>query len=368
MPSKDKREIKKLIALGKAFSSDVEIGEAARFAQQLNKLHKQMLTETNFLGTQVLAQSIKGFNSQLTHALHAATFQLPDIQQLPVAIPPSVLTGLGGYTAQMSAVMDALQLPAESHSVATVFQLPVGFRALIEATSQDLGKYAAASQAASLLAHISPPSGALEEALLGTLTTHNMSEFKSAMQATYEMREAFKSEAHGAFSIGASNQFIRSINAATKQESFEALLKSLEVVIQQSTKSEDFRFWLGMFFQIFMILINQYSSMQTEERLMDKMGKSEQYVIEKIEESEERIVSQIELVKKHPGFVVTAKLNLRTGPSENHRIIQVLSPNQPVTYISMKGEWMKIEFFDYIDNVPVNGWVHRNYLKPVERF
>lgn len=369
MSPKAKKQIKELTIQANSLTDHRELGEATKLALQFSKQHEQMFTDVNYLEIQKsIADVARDFDRQMISATQIAAIQLPEIDQLSTVVPQSALSGASSYTAQVAAFMDALQLPAELNSIARILQPPKGLRALIEATNLEMDKYAAASQAASVLAQISAPSKAFEAAFLAAVSPQNLSELKSATQATYEMRDAFKSEVHGAFSIGASNQYIRAITADTRQQDFEAMLQSLEKAIQQSTKSEDVRFWLGMFFQIFVIILSQYLSIQTEDRLNKRIDNSEQRIIEKIEESEQRITSQIELVNQYPAFVVTAKLNLRTGPSERNRVIQVLSPNQPVTYISMKGAWMKVEFFDYIDNKRVSGWVHRDYLKPVERF
>lgn len=147
-------------------------------------------------------------------------------------------------------------------------------------------------------------------------------------------------------------------------------LDDLLSLIEREEKQPSFfdrSFYRGFLTALLIFLLDLWSSHQSEVKILSAIEDSEKRVMSVIVESEERLIEEyIGLVDSPPVFVVMTSLNMRTGPSDKHSVIEVLSPNQPVQYIQLKNGWMEIEFFDYVDNVRKKGWVHSSYLKSVE--
>lgn len=191
-------------------------------------------------------------------------------------------------------------------------------------------------------------------------------EQKSILSTAYQKASDFAGSRHGMFSTSAGYQYIHGMGI--EEPSFD--LDDLLMLIEREEKSSgllDASSKLSLIINIIFFLISQLSSFQSEVRLINNTLNSEIRIMSAIVETEERLIENIAKFDSAPIFVVITSLNMRTGPSDEYSIMEVLSPNQPVQYIQLKEGWMEIEFFDYVDNVRKKGWVHSSYLKSVER-
>lgn len=189
---------------------------------------------------------------------------------------------------------------------------------------------------------------------------------KSILSTAYQRASDFAGSRHGVFSTSAGYQYIHGMGIGVPNFDLDDLLSLIEREEKQPSFF-DRSFYRGFLTALLIFLLDLWSSHQSEVKILSAIEDSEKRVMSVIVESEERLIEEyIGLVDSPPVFVVMTSLNMRTGPSDKHSVIEVLSPNQPVQYIQLKNGWMEIEFFDYVDNVRKKGWVHSSYLKSVE--
>ncbi len=85
---------------------------------------------------------------------------------------------------------------------------------------------------------------------------------------------------------------------------------------------------------------------------------------------EQIITTQLNVLREneigHVFLVTDRALNLRTGPSVDHEVIEVLPRNQKVMELERNHDWLKIEYFDYIANKSKTGWAHSRYLLVID--
>ena len=97
---------------------------------------------------------------------------------------------------------------------------------------------------------------------------------------------------------------------------------------------------------------------------------SEERILERMNELEPTITTQLNVLQSNDTdyvFLVSDReLNLREGPSVDHKVIEVLPRNKKVMELERNRDWLKIEFFDYISNISKVGWVHSRYLLVVD--
>jgi len=101
------------------------------------------------------------------------------------------------------------------------------------------------------------------------------------------------------------------------------------------------------------------SATESEERILKRMNGLEQIITTQLTVLRENAIGHV--------FLVTDRdLNLRTGPNVDHEVIEVLPRNQKVMEIERSHDWLKIEYFDHIDNKSKTGWSHSRYLLIVD--
>ena len=64
-------------------------------------------------------------------------------------------------------------------------------------------------------------------------------------------------------------------------------------------------------------------------------------------------------------FVVASNLNFRDAPSRGGKILDVLQELQLVTLLEREGDWMYIEFHDYLSGENKKGRIYRKYVRKV---
>jgi hypothetical protein len=114
-------------------------------------------------------------------------------------------------------------------------------------------------------------------------------------------------------------------------------------------------FYLNLFFALFLFYLSQISAEQTEERLLSRLDSMEQTISTQLnalrQESQRRVY-----------LVADRAVNLRTGPGPDHDALDVLLRNQKVVQIGASGEWVNVEYFDYVANELKLGWSHSRYF------
>ena len=66
-------------------------------------------------------------------------------------------------------------------------------------------------------------------------------------------------------------------------------------------------------------------------------------------------------------YVATDHLNIRNGPSTADAKIDLIHPNQKVRLIRNDGQWLYVESFDFVAEIPRTGWVYKRYLKRIDQ-
>jgi hypothetical protein len=81
---------------------------------------------------------------------------------------------------------------------------------------------------------------------------------------------------------------------------------------------------------------------------------------------ETTISQQLTELKAHEGmstfYVVERTVNLHMSSDIKSKIITKLYPNMKVRVIQRASKWISIEYFDYIKNAYISGWVCKKYL------
>jgi len=117
-------------------------------------------------------------------------------------------------------------------------------------------------------------------------------------------------------------------------------------------------------------MVSNWDADQREQRLNESMSRVEQHLEEKISRSQEGVLRKLEELgqtsnsRRH--CVVKEKVRLREKPTTQARKIKTLSANVMVEEIERQGQWLLVEFFDYVDGKLKRGWVYKRYLQLVQ--
>ncbi|TOM75840.1 SH3 domain-containing protein, partial [Vibrio parahaemolyticus] len=116
-------------------------------------------------------------------------------------------------------------------------------------------------------------------------------------------------------------------------------------------------FYLGMLLSLVLFIYSEYSSYLSEQKLVEQLQGLEsqvQLLTEKLEESQTRTF-----------FIVKESLKLRSEPSLESTVLEVLPEKLKLFGLGSRGKWIEVEYFDYLTNTMKSGWVHSDYLQVV---
>jgi len=114
-------------------------------------------------------------------------------------------------------------------------------------------------------------------------------------------------------------------------------------------------FYLNFIFAFIVFCLSQISASDSEQRIIDRVNKLESTINQHIENLQDyKRYSQL--------YVVERPLNLRSGPSTDHEVIEILPKNLKVIELERSPGWIRIEYFDYVENHKKVGWVCSRYL------
>lgn len=83
---------------------------------------------------------------------------------------------------------------------------------------------------------------------------------------------------------------------------------------------------------------------------------------------EQRKVNEAKAIEdKSIYYAVKRKLELKVNPKFQSSTIAVLYPNQIVRLVKRQHKWIYVEYFDYLEGIPKNGWVNKKYLTKIEK-
>jgi hypothetical protein len=111
-------------------------------------------------------------------------------------------------------------------------------------------------------------------------------------------------------------------------------------------------FYISLILALFLFYLSEMSAQESEERILERMNGLEQ-----------TITTQLSQIENDHHFLVTDRsLNLRSGPGMDNDVIGNISRNQKLMELERDRDWVKVEYFDHINNVNVVGWAHSRYL------
>lgn len=144
-----------------------------------------------------------------------------------------------------------------------------------------------------------------------------------------------------------------------EEDRFEKLGENIEKRIEKAPKgSLSSEFYINLLIALIMFWVANMQSEESEKRLHTRMEKLETTVIQQILELKKD--KEIESF-----YVVKRGVNLRVRPTTKSEVISTLHRNVKVKLIARKSKWIRIEYFDYIDEVYISGWVYKKYLKRI---
>jgi hypothetical protein len=158
--------------------------------------------------------------------------------------------------------------------------------------------------------------------------------------------------------------FLGRIQATEDEHEKEQLLEEIGTLFEQAlAKQPRTRLSLEGFLQIVLTVVffiwPHFANLRMEDRVMREFATVEKKVAHQLQgfgKEDSRPVS----------YVVTKAVRLRQGPSTEHKVLAVLQPNMVLEVHKSEGQWMLVEYFDYVDTELKSGWVYKRYLAEIK--
>lgn len=156
---------------------------------------------------------------------------------------------------------------------------------------------------------------------------------------------------------------------------YEEILKELETAkSDESIASESKIPWSeirNLLLALLILLYQEYSSSQMEQRLGDKIDSKTQALSQQINNVEQLIQNLTKLninPYKSAQYVVKDRSALvRGAPKNGSKVIAQIFPNQVVTIIDSEGKWIEVTYYDWLRHDYMNGWVLKKYLQRIKQ-
>lgn len=181
----------------------------------------------------------------------------------------------------------------------------------------------------------------------------------SSKVSTYsDLLEKVVSANAGPLSFGeAYQEVVESVNSIPISEDFDRFKIQLDNKISKAPAGAlSAEFYLSLIFAFILFYISQASTIESEKKLLDRMD-----ILETTVSSQLHNLNRYE--RGSTFYLVERGVNLRVKPTTNSQVVSVLYPNMKVLLVERATKWIKIEYFDYKNNVYVSGWVYKKYLK-----
>ncbi|WP_318517276.1 SH3 domain-containing protein [Photobacterium leiognathi] len=150
------------------------------------------------------------------------------------------------------------------------------------------------------------------------------------------------------------SEVLKQYDALKLEALIEEYEERVEVAPQNSLSLE---FYLSMLLSLVLFIYSEYSSYLSEQKLVEQLQGLEnqvQLLTEKLEETQTRTF-----------FIVEEPLKLRSEPSRESTVLEVLPEKLKLLGLESRGKWIEVEYFDYLTNTMKSGWVHSDYLQVV---
>lgn len=155
-------------------------------------------------------------------------------------------------------------------------------------------------------------------------------------------------------------QTVQPYSESESSDQIQATISQIEEKAKSPGTVLSFEFYLSVVVSIILYLMAQSSSSESDELLFERLDRLESTLLQShsAAEKEEEDASF---------YIVKRSVNFRDGPSTKHSTLDVLYPNQKVKLISRESKWIKVEYYDNIDDSYKQGWVFKKYLKFLNR-
>jgi len=179
-----------------------------------------------------------------------------------------------------------------------------------------------------------------------------------------DLAEKFSSQMVGPLTLGQAYQVVTQEYSqtigASDTDRLEKLTDKVDFLVQKAPKGAlSKEFYLSLILTLFIFWLSQISTMQSGEKML--------LSVEKLEQTISQQLSELKLNEKEETYyVVIRAVNLRVKPSTKSEVVNILFPNTKVKLITRKSKWIRVEYFDYVENVYVSGWVYKKYLKMMD--
>lgn len=142
----------------------------------------------------------------------------------------------------------------------------------------------------------------------------------------------------------------------TDHEPLEALSGEVQKRVGSAPRSAlSAEFYLNLILALFLFYLSQMSAVESEEKLLERLNRFEQTIIMQL--------SDLRKMEENKKFLVADRsMNLRSGSSVDHEVIGDIAINQKLLELERDRDWVKVDYFDHINNKIVVGWAHSRYL------
>ena len=152
------------------------------------------------------------------------------------------------------------------------------------------------------------------------------------------------------------------------EELMSYLERMFEKLLAQSSSVLGLSFYCGVLITVINVWYSDYSSSESEKRILDRMKTHETRFFDQISAIENKLSDEIKALNKNnleqqTFYIVRRNTYLREKPKDKARRILVLYLNQKTELKARKGKWIQVEFFDYLTETYTIGWVKKKYLK-----
>ncbi len=114
-------------------------------------------------------------------------------------------------------------------------------------------------------------------------------------------------------------------------------------------------FYLNLVLALFLFYLSQMSALESEEKIIERMNSFEQTIVAQLNVLDGAEKGQLFLVPDRTMY-------LRSGPGMDNDVIGAIHKNQKLMDLERDRDWVKVEYFDHVNNLNVVGWAHSQYL------
>jgi hypothetical protein len=168
----------------------------------------------------------------------------------------------------------------------------------------------------------------------------------------------------GPLTLSEAYQVVAQSYVETPAESIDTRLEKVSKQVEERVKNAPHgvlsgEFYLSLVLTLILFWLSQLSTTESEERLLNKIEELQTNISQQLSEYESHVIDET-------FYVVERSVNLRTKPNTKSVVLVVLHPNQKIRLIERKSKWIKVEYFNHIENGFVSGWVFKKYLKRIK--